>query len=193
MVHRLVIARWDEDVSWAAGYPHIIYDKSGAPLDMTGLNVVIIPMNPEGHESHTYLHHIISHYDDLDDWTTFCQGNPFDHASRWETQWKFEPENGFAWVGHWQVKDDKNGKPNHINIIPVGAAYAAIFGRPGPDEYAFVAGAQFVASRELIQRKPVGFYERVQALGNDPRFEAEWGYTMERLWYYILIELVADD
>ena len=193
MVHRLVIARWDEDVSWAAGYLHIIYDKSSAPLDMTGLNVVIIPMNPEGHESHTYLHHIISHYDDLDDWTTFCQGNPFDHASRWETQWKFEPENGFAWVGHWQVKDDKNGKPNHINIIPVGAAYTEIFGRPGPDEYAFVAGAQFVASRELIQRKPCAFYERVQALGNDPRFETEWGYTMERLWYYILNELVADD
>lgn len=192
MVHRLVVARWDEDVSWAVNYPHIIYDKGGAPLNVTDLNVIPIYDNPEGHESHTYLHHIISHYDELDDWTTFCQGNPFDHASRWETQWKFEPENGFAWVGHWLVEDDKNGKPNHINIIPVGAAYTAIFGRPAPEEFTFIAGAQFVASRELIQRKPVGFYERVQALGFDPRFETEWGYTMERLWGYILTEAVAE-
>ena len=192
MVHRLVVARWDEDVRWAADYPHIIYNKRGEPLIVNDLNVIPLDVNPEGHESHTYLHHIISHYDELDDWTTFCQGNPFDHASRWETQWKFEPENGFAWVGHWLVTDDKNGKPNHINIIPVGAAYTAIFGRPAPEDFTFIAGAQFVASRELIQRKPVGFYERVQALGYDPKFETEWGYTMERLWGYILTEAVAD-
>jgi hypothetical protein len=189
MKHRIVVARWDEDVSWAREYPHIIYDKGGAALDTQGLNVVFLSSNPEGHESHTYLHHIISQYDNLDDWTTFVQGWPFDHANMWEKEWKAEPASGFAWVGHWTPTDDRFGKPHHIQReLPVGEAYEAIFCREARESYTFVAGAQFVASRELIRRKPRKFYEHVQALGFAPGLEKDWGYTMERLWGYVLNE-----
>jgi hypothetical protein len=191
MKHRVVIARWDEDVSWAREYPHVVYDKGGAPLTQGAgtapLQVIRLRENPEGHESHTYLHHIITNYDALDDWTTFCQGWPFDHADEWKKQWKAEPENGFAWVGHWLVTDDGFGKPHHLQCtLPVGVAYTLIFERPALESYTFIAGAQFVASRERIRSKPRSFYEKVQALGMMPGLEKDWGYTMERLWGYLL-------
>ena len=199
MRHRVVIARWDEDVSWAREYPHVIYDKGGEiaslALAMTGLNVVRLEENPEGHESHTYLHHIISQYDALDDWTTFCQGWPFDHADLWSREWKAEPSaagysgGGFAWVGHWVVTDDSFGKPHHLQCtLPVGVAYTLIFEKPAPESFTFVAGAQFVASRERIRSRPREFYEKVQALGFTPGLEKDWGYTLERLWFYVLNE-----
>ena len=141
MKHRVVVARWDEDVSWAAEYPHVVYDKGGDDAssgsgdcelkDQRPLHVVQLQENPEGHESHTYLHHIIRHYDALDDWTTFVQGWPFDHARNFEREWKAEPVNGFAWVGDWTPTDDGDGKPHHFQaILPVGRAYTAIFDRP---------------------------------------------------------------
>jgi hypothetical protein len=196
MRHKVVVARWDEDVSWAMEYPHVIYDKGGdairslcemgirgAPL----LNVVQLHENPEGHESHTYLHHIISQYDALDDWTTFAQGLPFDHARNWEREWEAEPAGGFAWVGDWLPTCDRFGQPQHVpNLLPVGRAFEAIFEKPALESYTFVAGAQFVASRERIRSRPRAFYEKVQALGFTPGLEKDWGYTLERLWGYLL-------
>ena len=182
MRHRLVIARWKEDVAWARGYPHLVYDKGGGPLEADGLNVFPVSANPEGHESHSYLLHIILHYDDLDDWTTFVQGTPFDHAKEWGSQWCAEPAGGFAWVGHWMVADDQRGQPHHFHYIPVGLAYEKIFERPAPLAFEFCAGAQFVVSREKIRSYPLAFWEKVQALGFEPDFEFDWGYTMERLW-----------
>ena len=210
MRHRVVVARWDEDVSWAREYPHVIYDKGGgdgyivaltlpspggrgeyaltlpSPDGRGELNVVRMEGNPEGHESHTYLHHIISQYDGLDDWTTFAQGWPFDHARNWEREWEAEPVSGFAWVGDWMPTDDGDGKPHHLQaILPVGRAFEAIFGRPALESYTFVAGAQFTASRELIRSRPRAFYEKVQALGFTEELEKDWGYTLERLWGYM--------
>lgn len=180
MRHRLVVARWNEDVAWCAEYPHTIYDKGGAPLDMTGLNIVKLDENPRHRESHTYLHHIIHNYDNLDDFTTFCQGNPFEHAKQWESQWCVE--SGFSWVGHWAVTDDRNGYPHHPGI-PVGAAYEIVFDKPSPPLFEFVAGAQFVASREKIRSRPLEFYGRLQALGYNQQFAVG---IHERLWGYVL-------
>jgi len=192
MRHRVVVARWDEEVSWAREYPHVIYDKGGDltpspfPEREGGLNVVRIYENPEGHESHTYLHHIISQYDALDDWTTFAQGWPFDHARNWKREWDAEPASGFGWVGDWMPTADRFGQPQHVpNLLPVGEAYEMIFNRPALESYTFVAGAQFTASRELIRSRPRAFYEKVQALGFTEELEKDWGYTLERLWGYM--------
>lgn len=187
MRHRLVVARWNEDVSWARIYPHVIYDKGGAPLWEDGLNVVRLEENPPHRESHTYLWHIIHNYDDLDDWTTFCQGKPFDHASQWESQWCAESD--FAWVGHSLVQDNRYGQPHHSETIQVGKAYEMIFDRPAPVQFEFIAGAQFVASRERIRSHPLELYERFQALGYEP------GYGVgvhERLWGYLMNEAIGD-
>lgn len=181
MGHKLVVARWNEDVTWCKDYPHVIYDKGGAPLDCTGLNVVRLDENPGHRESHTYLHHIIQHYDDLDDWTTFCQGNPFPHANDWGIEWCAESD--FSWIGHWHVTDGRFGEPHHPAPIPVGEAYQVMFNKPAPSQFEFVAGAQFVASKRKIQSRPREFYERLQALGYNPKFAVG---VHERLWGYVL-------
>jgi hypothetical protein len=86
--------------------------------------------------------------------------------------------------------DDRFGKPHHFDLLPVGEAFTAIFERPAPESFTFIAGAQFVASREKIQSRPRAFYEKVQRLGFMPELERDWGYTMERLWGYILNEVM---
>ena len=45
----------------------IIYDKSPSPVAGSR------PLPNVGRESHTYLHHIVSNYDSLADWTVFSQ------------------------------------------------------------------------------------------------------------------------
>lgn len=185
MDHRLVIARWNEDVSWAIPYPHIIYDKGGAPLDATGLNVFRLSANPEHRESHTYLHHIIQHYDDLDDWTAFVQGSPFEHARDFDMEWCAEAD--FAWIGHWHTRDDRHGKPNHPVDIPLGEAYTWLFDKPAPNWFEFVAGAQFVASRARIRSRSLEFWERAQAMIDEPQFAGDKVIGIhERLWGYML-------
>lgn len=189
MRHRLVVARWDEDVSWCADYSHVIYDKCGTPLEAAGLNVVELHENPGGHETHTYLHHIIANYDQLDDWTTFCQAIPFDHAAAWGHEWEQEPLTGFAWIGSYPLVDGCNGKPHHGPcLLPVGEVFATIFHKEPRDHYLFYAGAQFVASRELIRRRPLKFWQGVQEMGLYPPYEQEYGYTIERLWGYLFSE-----
>lgn len=192
MKRRLVVARWDEDVSWCAKYPHVIYDKGGEELDTTGLYVIRLDENPGGHETHTYLHHIIMNYDKLDDWTTFCQGHPFDHAEFWHEEWKREPVKGFCWVGSWPVVDDGNGQPHHYyNRLPVAEVFERVFKKKAPREFFFFAGAQFVASREKIRSRSLAFWEELQAMGLEPDYERDWGYTVERLWGYVMNEAIG--
>jgi hypothetical protein len=106
---RLVVARYNEDLSWLAAVPEFflitVYDKgprSGgggkqqhpyrsrcnhnnvlripeAVADRT----TVVPLPNVGREADTYLKHIISTYEDGEDdadWTIFTQGDPFDHS-----------------------------------------------------------------------------------------------------------------
>ena len=68
------MARFDEPLEWIDDYrkqaAFTVYDKSNSssPGSVRLPNV--------GRESHTYLHHIVSRYDDLADWTVFSQASP---------------------------------------------------------------------------------------------------------------------
>ena len=71
----IVLAKYDESVEWANKYKDkatvTVYDKSSSPVP----GAITLPN--VGRESHTYLHHIISRYDSLADWTVFSQaGQP---------------------------------------------------------------------------------------------------------------------
>lgn len=74
----LVIARYNEDISWLSKVKNMkitIYNKG---VDDLNLNNIKLPNI--GRESHTYLTHIINNYDNLADTTIFCQGDPFFHS-----------------------------------------------------------------------------------------------------------------
>lgn len=81
MKTELVIARYNEDVSWinTINDPDVyctIYNK-GASLDLPYIQLPNI-----GRESHTYLHHIINNYNNLADITIFCQGDSIFHSPK---------------------------------------------------------------------------------------------------------------
>ncbi len=81
MKTELVIARYNEDVSWTTviDNPDIvctIYNK-GQPIHLRNIQLPNI-----GRESHTYLHHIIQNYNNLADITVFCQGDSVFHSPK---------------------------------------------------------------------------------------------------------------
>ena len=78
----MVVARFAEDLSFLdeLGLDAIVYNK-GPPLPHT------IPLPNVGREAHTYLHHILTHYDSLADITVFLPGSCKDSREKWlETQ-----------------------------------------------------------------------------------------------------------
>jgi hypothetical protein len=75
----LVIARYNEDLSWLKKIPKSIkitvYNKGNDNIDFPFIKLPNI-----GRESHTYLYHIINNYDKLADKTIFTQGDSIFHS-----------------------------------------------------------------------------------------------------------------
>lgn len=78
----VVVARYNEDLSWIAKeFPTekvTVYNK--------GLDDLVLPKNCRviklpniGRESNSYLHHVITNYDNLSDRILFLQGDPYGH------------------------------------------------------------------------------------------------------------------
>ncbi len=74
MKYKIVVSRYNEDISWTKKYNCIIYNKGNYLEDSIKIDNV-------GREAHTYLRHIITNYHSLEDITIFLQGNPFDNFS----------------------------------------------------------------------------------------------------------------
>lgn len=79
----LVVARYRESLAWLT--PRIVrmfdrvivYNKGGDFLELPdGVQVIALPN--VGTEAHTYLHHVISNYDNLADLTMYCPGSAGD-------------------------------------------------------------------------------------------------------------------
>jgi hypothetical protein len=77
---RLVVSRYNEDISWAAPYAAdtIVYNKGPALSDPTPFKHVHASPNV-GREAHAMLSYGIDHWDELPDFTVFAQGEPFHH------------------------------------------------------------------------------------------------------------------
>jgi hypothetical protein len=79
MKSEIVIARYNEDLSWLKKIPKTIkitiYNKGLDNIEYPSIKLPNI-----GRESHTYLYHIINNYDNLADQTIFCQGDSIFHS-----------------------------------------------------------------------------------------------------------------
>ncbi len=111
----LVVAHYHEDLRWLRRVPAVfqktIYSKAEPPPLQPHL-----PLPNVGREAHTYLHHIVSRYDSLADYTVFCQGKPFDHAYDFHASLRALaadnlPKKPFTWLGHIIDTDTPNGVP----------------------------------------------------------------------------------
>ena len=78
MKTELILARYNEDISWIDKVDVekiTIYNKGEDNLKYKYIKLPNI-----GRESHTYLYHIIENYDNLTELTIFSQGDPFFHS-----------------------------------------------------------------------------------------------------------------
>jgi hypothetical protein len=162
MNYRIVVARHKENVEWTKQFKNIIIYNKGNHIG-GGYNEIFL--NNVGREGHTYYHHIYNNYDNLEDYTVFLQGNPFDHSP-------FLLKNLNNYINlidkgelttSFEVLSEYMGKCNLNNCdhkgIPLFDVYSALFDVKKTDlEIEFGAGAQFIVSKKSILKKPKEFY-----------------------------------
>ena len=194
------MACYREDLSWLRNVPAAwqitIYDKSGEAKAPPLPRAALVSLPNVGREAHTYLHHIVTRYDDLAPRTVFCQGKPFDHAfdfhatlrrmaAQKEITTAFEPlghlvdtdsHDGARLFKTWSKNEDGHG-------LDMRGFHRALWDSDGPDLYTFRGGAQFAVTRECIREQPRAFYERALAVSAS---YPEAAHCFERSWPLVL-------
>ena len=179
---RIVVAKYKEDMAWTSTLPCIIYNKDSSNEDSR-----FITLENIGREAHTYLHHIVSNYDNLDDYTVFVQGHPFDHSPRLLEKIRYisflDELPDFIHLSEFILPTSTHEDPYH-QALPMKEVYTYLFGEPSSRKnFCFGAGAQFLVSRKLIQHIPKETYEKLL------KYSVEgWGpYLLERFWEQIFM------
>jgi hypothetical protein len=170
-----VIARYNEDVSWAYTLRNkVIYDKGDA---LPGS--VVLPNI--GREAHTYLYHIVTNYDRLSEYTCFLQGNPFDHSANLFKKLQAPRSSALTFLTSWSASGNRDGCDKQPGVPPgyPGKMYDKYF-IGSRTEFTWAIGAQFIVPKALIQSRPKWFYEKL--LNEDPTI---YPWVYERLWIYI--------
>jgi hypothetical protein len=200
--NEIVIARYEEDVSWSYIYRDIcfIYNKGPKELEYESENIV--PLGNVGREAHTYLYHIINRWDYLADKTLFTQGNIADHIGpAADLRIFFDKRYDFIIKNARYIKDYDSitGQLIHwgkwLNDLETGEMRKAkqsftdwsrnvlhIDFKGGPVRYG--PGATFSVTGELIHKKPIAFYKYLLSFLED-HINPEEGHYFERTWLYI--------
>lgn len=186
---KIVVSRYNEDVVWANGVNNcIIYNKGS---DIPNTRHPVTPLKNVGREAETYLYYIITNYDNLEDYTLFLQGYPFDHSPTLEKYIKeFEQKiaNNQKIPFTFITKDIYNCTLTtdftDINL-PLLMYYHKLFDKyDSSHPFSFGAGAQFLVPKECILSRSKKFYEKcIKMLDYDANpIEA---YIFERFWHMI--------
>jgi hypothetical protein len=73
---KIVVARYNEDIEWTKQFNNLVIVNKGKSLNIPNETLC----NNVGREGHTYYKYIVDNYDQLEDYTVFLQGRPFDHS-----------------------------------------------------------------------------------------------------------------
>ena len=205
MFLNLVVARYNENLNWLRRVPQIfrvtVYNKEP---EASAMGYPCLPNS--GREAHTYLWHIVQHYEELAELTIFCQGKPFDHAYNFHQTLRDLANNSlannsladsslannlsadyFMPFGHIVDTDDARGrllftkwsKNEDGHELDMRGFHSALFGDAGPPEYTFRLGAQFAVTRAIIQKRPREFYQRALQISLD---FPDAAHCFERSW-----------
>jgi hypothetical protein len=182
---RIVVARYNEDVTWSSRYPCVIYNK-GTPIP----NSIELPNI--GREAHTYLYHILQNYNELDDYTAFLQGNPFDHSpnlfKHLDRFSGFDELPDFIYLSE-TILPTNNSCDFFHPIIPLQSYYDSLFKPSTRKNFLFGAGAQFLVSKKAIQSIPLEVYKHLyDTLISDPTVYG--AHALERLWGVLFTSVV---
>lgn len=216
----LVIAHYDEDLSWLKEYsPYCsVYSKGKPPSQYESQAFRHVTRLPNiGRETQTYLSHITRNYDSIAPVTIFLQGNIHDvnhgtpehtdlplseivsHGMQTKGSCKtigigrhptFSNWDGIQYKQGWV---ERRGKTLKRTDKTPGQFWEWMFQAPHPTTVTFVQGALFVVPTAAILRRPKSFYERVLAYFEDlNEINPEEGHFMERFWYAILSDDAVD-
>ncbi len=191
---KIVIARYNENVNWTKQFQNVIIYNKGNRLDNTYNQIYL---NNVGREGHTYYKYISDNYNNLDNYTIFLQGNPFDHSPNiiYNLNKCYQFENilhkydtfNFRFLSETircsTFDIEKRDFPHDCSDIY--NTWKRIFGENTKNrECLFGTGAQFIVSKETILKKPKFFYDNiVKILEYD--IGPKEGYHIERFHKYI--------
>ena len=180
----LVIAVYNENINWIECIKNkrvFIYLKNPNRLKeiQTKFPTIIVEVLENiGRESHTYLYHICKYYNSLAKYTAFVQGNPFDHCNNIIELLRPNDLTPFGKI----YQCDQNGSPDHSGL-PLSTLYVELFEKHQTN-FSFVAGAQFMVSRDLIKKYTLDKYKFL--LEKHYSFE-KFPWCMERFWIHMYI------
>jgi hypothetical protein len=185
----IVVARYNENIEWTKQFPNVIIYNKGEKLEDNVYNEIIL--DNVGREGHTYYKYICDNYDNLEDYTVFLQGNPFDHSPNIIIQINKlinyinnidninNIEMNFRFLSKNILNTNLSGCPYHDNL-PLKEIYETIFGEKKENmEIKFGAGAQFFVSKTQILKKPKEFYLQIVKMLENDIYPIE-GFVIER-------------
>jgi len=189
MDKKIIIARYNEDVSWASQIDFaevIIYNKGKDEVP----GAIALPN--VGRESGAYLHFIIQNYDLIhpDTLYLFLQGNPFEHQISFADLQKCIFPQYFG----LRKKEFASGISNrHFPMGFPGAEFCDMIFLENPFEKEYIEiryGANFCASGRHIKKRCKQFYQFLSMyLQTINPIE---GHIMERIWSFILFSSIKD-
>jgi hypothetical protein len=163
---KIVIARYNENLDWTNNLENvIIYNKGNDDIDLNTIKHPIMKLPNVGREGHTYYQYIYDNYNNLDDYTIFLQGNPFDHSPN-----LFKTIKDIELLIKQEKINFKNISEAIVSLtlegcrydysLPLKEVYRKIFINRAEitTSFQFGAGAQFIVSKETIQKHPKEFY-----------------------------------
>ena len=204
----LIIARYNENLDWLKEFKDfkiIVYNK-GAELS-GDLIYEVINLENKGRESHTWLHHIVKNYNNLNEVNVFLQGkiddlncmaykNPNDYLKKINKYGFAASRYGLLGPLHWEwnVNIDKDMRyknqwdNNEISRSRVG--FRNFSKKLFPNIPLLVATSYsgcFAVKKEIIQQHNLVFYQKLLDILSYHKNPIE-GHYMERLWCYIFTQ-----
>ncbi len=183
----IVIAHYHKPLDWVKqiGQQFCVYSTGYSEIESVYIDNVL--QNNKGVDANHYLNYIIDNYDNLPDKILFCHH----HENDW-TQDRSLPEiiNNLNWncadyfsVGAycntWQaLPGNQEWLRNYAFLLPNGKL---------PDSLVYIAGTQFVVSKELILKHKKEYYQFLLAwLYYTDMPDNQSGRLFEYTWHYIL-------
>lgn len=195
----IVIARFDEDISWI--YPYLehniqitVYNK-GEEFEEIDERIHLVKLQNIGREAHTYLYHIINNYENLANVTIFLQGKIDDHIE--------DDLYGYInklYIDAFYVGLSKNFKKSELThkqfkineycgnkLHEVGCNFGDFFTTHininYPTNFVMYINALFAVSKNLIKNRSKYYYKTLINL--ETTNNSELAHFIERSWYYI--------
>ena len=191
----VLIAHYSFDVDWVRKInPDIetyIYTSCGTSKFEPIKHKKRLVLN-KGMDANMYLQYILDKWDDMPDFTLFChhhETNWTQDLPMWEIanrlKWDFAPYFSVGSRNYYGVVWDNCGGEHHQIIKDNWYIFERYI--PFTDKATYHCGTQFVASAEIIKRKPKDYYEYLLNWLHTTELDDYYSARMfEYYWHYLL-------